>query len=153
MMRIVLTTAVCPVIQIQAGSSIWEIYNSIVPSQRCWSEKTGRPRLRRYSTGDMILNLVEIWHWYCWQCAIPCFEGLLPSPHNEMVLDLLFISAYWHGLGKLRMHTDSSLEVLDISIWPEVTRFCWRDLQKFRHSGDGQGVSGTEKRGSETGES
>ena len=27
---------------------------------------------------------------------------------------MLFISAYWHGLSKLRMHTDSSLEVLDI---------------------------------------
>jgi hypothetical protein len=27
---------------------------------------------------------------------------------------LLFVSAYWHGLGKLRMHTDSSLQVLDI---------------------------------------
>jgi hypothetical protein len=31
-----------------------------------------------------------------------------------VVLDLLFIGAYWHGLSKLRMHTDSSLEVLDI---------------------------------------
>ena len=27
---------------------------------------------------------------------------------------MLFVSAYWHGLGKLRMHTDSSLQVLDI---------------------------------------
>lgn len=48
------------------------------------------------------------------QCVIPCFEGLLPSPFNETILDLLFISVYWHSLGKLRMHTDSSLEVFDI---------------------------------------
>lgn len=47
------------------------------------------------------------------QCSIPCFEGLLPSPHNESITDLLFITNYWHSLAKLRMHTDSTLEVLN----------------------------------------
>ena len=46
------------------------------------------------------------------QCIIPCIEGLLPSPHNETILDLLYIIAYWHSLAKLRMHTDSSLQEL-----------------------------------------
>jgi hypothetical protein len=27
------------------------------------------------------------------QCAILCFEGLLPSPHNEIVIELLFVLA------------------------------------------------------------
>ena len=44
------------------------------------------------------------------QCIIPCFEGLLPSPHNETILDLLYILAYWHSLAKVHMHTDSSLQ-------------------------------------------
>jgi hypothetical protein len=47
------------------------------------------------------------------QCAIPVFDGLLPEPHNERVLQLLFITAHWHGLAKLRMHTDPTLDIMD----------------------------------------
>ena len=47
------------------------------------------------------------------QCAIPCFEGLLPEPHDSNIRMLLFTLAYWHSLAKLRMHTDSSLDLLD----------------------------------------
>ncbi|KXN90922.1 hypothetical protein AN958_03356 [Leucoagaricus sp. SymC.cos] len=35
------------------------------------------------------------------QCAIPVFEQLLPAPHTELVLDLLFILGRWHALAKL----------------------------------------------------
>ncbi|KAF8871117.1 hypothetical protein BD779DRAFT_1454508 [Infundibulicybe gibba] len=45
------------------------------------------------------------------QCCIPCFEGLLPDPHNNTLLDLLYILNYWHSMAKLRMHTDTSLRV------------------------------------------
>jgi hypothetical protein len=47
------------------------------------------------------------------QCAIPVFEGLLPEPHNGRILKLLFTFAHWHGLAKLRMHTDTTLSILD----------------------------------------
>ncbi|KAI0029051.1 hypothetical protein K488DRAFT_57250 [Vararia minispora EC-137] len=47
------------------------------------------------------------------QCCIPCFEGLLPDPHDASVLDLLYLSVYWHSLAKLRMQTGTSLCVLD----------------------------------------
>ncbi|CDO68243.1 hypothetical protein BN946_scf184842.g6 [Trametes cinnabarina] len=46
------------------------------------------------------------------QCIIPCFEGLLPEAHNNTILTLLFISAYWHALAKMRMHTDTSVKLL-----------------------------------------
>ena len=46
------------------------------------------------------------------QCAIPVFEGLLPEPHNTRVLKLLFHLAHWHGLAKLRMHMEATLELL-----------------------------------------
>lgn len=49
------------------------------------------------------------------QCAIPVFQGLLPEPHNTKVLRLLFTFAHWHGLAKLRMHTDATLQILDIA--------------------------------------
>ena len=49
------------------------------------------------------------------QCAIPVFEKLLPSLFNKIVLDLLFELATWHGLTKLRMHTDMTLGFLDTS--------------------------------------
>ncbi|KAF8833222.1 hypothetical protein BDN67DRAFT_875868, partial [Paxillus ammoniavirescens] len=49
------------------------------------------------------------------QCTIPVFDHLLPSLFNDMVLDLLFELATWHGLAKLRMHTDMTLGFLDTS--------------------------------------
>jgi hypothetical protein len=48
------------------------------------------------------------------KCSIPVFEGLLPDPHNQIVMDLLFTMAHWHGLAKLRMHSDLTLDVLDL---------------------------------------
>ena len=55
---------------------------------------------------------------------MPCIDGLLPEPHNSTVLSMLFILGTWHSLAKLRMHTDSSLQLLDdvttclgISLW------------------------------------
>ncbi|KAF9473198.1 hypothetical protein BDN70DRAFT_817606, partial [Pholiota conissans] len=47
------------------------------------------------------------------QCAIPAFEGLLDEPHNRRLLKLLYRTAEWHGLAKLRMHTDSTLALLE----------------------------------------
>ena len=40
------------------------------------------------------------------------FDGLPPEPHNTCVLKLLFELAHWHGLAKLRMHTDPTLDIL-----------------------------------------
>ena len=47
------------------------------------------------------------------QCAIPVFERLLPEPHNFHVMKLLFRIAEWHGLAKLRMHTEATLDQLE----------------------------------------
>ena len=47
------------------------------------------------------------------QCVIPIFERLLPEPHNNHVMKLLFRIAEWHGLAKLRMHTDMTLAWLE----------------------------------------
>ncbi|KAG2113383.1 hypothetical protein DEU56DRAFT_919714 [Suillus clintonianus] len=47
------------------------------------------------------------------QCAIPVFDGLFPATQNQIVQDLLFTLAHWHGLSKLRMHSDLTLDILD----------------------------------------
>jgi hypothetical protein len=47
------------------------------------------------------------------KCAIPVFDGLLPEPHNGRVCELLFVAAHWHGLAKLRMQTDATLDIMD----------------------------------------
>ncbi|KZS91947.1 hypothetical protein SISNIDRAFT_413425, partial [Sistotremastrum niveocremeum HHB9708] len=49
------------------------------------------------------------------QCAIPCFEDLFPEDSNESILKLLYLMAEWHSLAKLRMHTTSSLQQLDLT--------------------------------------
>jgi hypothetical protein len=42
------------------------------------------------------------------------FDGLLPEPHNSAVLDLLFVMAHWHGLAKLCMHHDVTLDIMEL---------------------------------------
>ena len=42
------------------------------------------------------------------------FEGLLPEPFNGMLLRLLYKTAEWHALAKLRLHTESTLNLLEV---------------------------------------
>ncbi|TEB28672.1 hypothetical protein FA13DRAFT_1755801 [Coprinellus micaceus] len=62
------------------------------------------------------------------QCAIPVFESLLPEPHNQIVMRLLYISAQWHSLAKLRMHHDMSLQLLDY-----MTTWLGAQMRLFNH--------------------
>lgn len=43
------------------------------------------------------------------------FDGLFPPAENEIVMTLLFDLITWHGLAKLRLHTDITLRHLDYS--------------------------------------
>ena len=43
---------------------------------------------------------------------MPCFEGLFFESGNDLIQDLLFTLAFWHGYAKLRLHSDSSVHVL-----------------------------------------
>ncbi|KAG6906179.1 hypothetical protein DXG01_015412 [Tephrocybe rancida] len=44
---------------------------------------------------------------------MPVFDGLFPSPHNELIQKLLFACAHWHALAKLCMHTDHTVNLLE----------------------------------------
>lgn len=46
------------------------------------------------------------------QCWIPVIEGLLPEPHNKIMLDLAFDLATWHSYAKLRKHTKHTVDSL-----------------------------------------
>ncbi|KAJ2987670.1 hypothetical protein NUW54_g9360 [Trametes sanguinea] len=43
------------------------------------------------------------------QTFIPVIDRLLPSPHNNVILDLVFDTATTHALHKLRLHVDSTI--------------------------------------------
>ena len=59
------------------------------------------------------------WWLICWmQCALPIFEGLLLEPYGTIVMDLLFELATWHGLAKMCLHTESTIQ----SLWHSRTR-------------------------------
>ncbi|KAG6824796.1 hypothetical protein H0H92_005805 [Tricholoma furcatifolium] len=45
------------------------------------------------------------------QCAGPCFEGFFQRQIDSRIQDLLFIAAAWHASAKLRLHTDSTLDI------------------------------------------
>jgi hypothetical protein len=62
-----------------------------------------------------------------YQCAIPVFDGLLPEPHNNAILRLLFTCAHWHGLAKLRMHTSDTLNIFD-----DATRQIGAEFRVFK---------------------
>jgi len=62
------------------------------------------------------------------QCSIPAFEGLLEGQHNRRLMKLLYRLSEWHGLAKLRMHTETSLEMME-----EVTKELGNLLHQFRH--------------------
>src|SRR5215472_8538807 len=64
---------------------------------------------------------------HIFKCAIPVFNGLLPEPHNRRVIWLLFVLAHWHGLAKLRMHTDLTLDVME-----QVTSSLGHELRTFK---------------------
>ncbi len=58
------------------------------------------------------------------QCAIPVFEDLFPDKDvNNRVLDLLFTLADWHALAKLRLHTDTTIQLLKTATTTLGTRF------------------------------
>ncbi|KAF9455912.1 hypothetical protein BDZ94DRAFT_1178931, partial [Collybia nuda] len=54
------------------------------------------------------------------------FEGILPEEHNENLLTLLFHLGHWHGLAKLRLHTETTLAIMD-----EVTIALGKSLRDF----------------------
>lgn len=61
------------------------------------------------------------------QCSIPAFEGLLPEPYNTILITLLYRTAEWHALAKLRLHTESTLDHLK-----KLTKELGHLMRKFR---------------------
>ncbi|KAJ7156268.1 hypothetical protein C8R46DRAFT_1004688 [Mycena filopes] len=61
------------------------------------------------------------------QCCIPVFEGLLPEPHNSIVLSLLFTFATWHAYAKLRLHSSRT-----VKSFRNVTTELGGQAQKFQ---------------------
>ena len=64
-----------------------------------------------------------------YQCIIPVVEGLLPAPHNNIILDVFFEFAMWHAYAKLRLHTDTTL-----SFFENSTRTLGATLRHFRRT-------------------
>ena len=58
---------------------------------------------------------------------MPVFECLLPEPFNTVIMDLLFELATWHAFGKLRLHTETTLNDFD-----NCTTRLGKVLRKFR---------------------
>ena len=58
---------------------------------------------------------------------MPAFEGLFPPPHDSLIQDLLYLLGSWHGVAKLRMHTESTLATLN-----QLTQRFGSVLRKFK---------------------
>ncbi|KAG9092910.1 hypothetical protein FS749_015341 [Ceratobasidium sp. UAMH 11750] len=48
------------------------------------------------------------------QCFLPAIEGLFTDEQHRRISALVFTFAKWHTLAKLRMHTESTLQVLEL---------------------------------------
>ncbi|KAJ3512102.1 hypothetical protein NLJ89_g3716 [Agrocybe chaxingu] len=70
----------------------------------------GRDTIRKFSNNASAMKKLAARDYEdLLQCAIPVFEGLLPSRHDRIIGKLLFELATWHGLAKLRLHTDTTI--------------------------------------------
>ncbi|KAI0046222.1 hypothetical protein FA95DRAFT_1607083 [Auriscalpium vulgare] len=72
----------------------------------------GRDTIRRFTTDTSAMKKLAARDFEdLLQCALAVFPGLLPDPaHNKLILKLLFILAWLHGLLKLRKHTTDTVE-------------------------------------------
>ncbi|KAI0081503.1 hypothetical protein K474DRAFT_1635827, partial [Panus rudis PR-1116 ss-1] len=89
----------------------------------------GRDTIRSFASGNVseLKKMAARNYEDILQCIIPVFDRLLPSQHNEIVQDLLFLTATLHALHKLRMHTETTLAVTD-----EVFKEFGNALRKFK---------------------
>jgi hypothetical protein len=70
--------------------------------------------LRTFYKSVMLLKLPTCMVNVLSQCAMPIFEGLFPEDHNKIVQSLLYRFAQWHALAKIRIHSETTLSVLDL---------------------------------------
>ncbi|KAG9014300.1 hypothetical protein FRB90_005422 [Tulasnella sp. 427] len=88
----------------------------------------GRATIRSFAS----MTVTDMKNWAartfedCLQCCIPCLEDLFPEPFNTHVLRLIHTLALWHGLAKLRQHTDATLDQLSAA-----TRMLGKELRSF----------------------
>ncbi|KAF7966593.1 hypothetical protein HWV62_37801 [Athelia sp. TMB] len=76
----------------------------------------GRDTIRRFSSNVSELKKLAARDYEdILQCSIAVFDGLLPEPHNTAITKLIFTCAEWHALAKLRLHTDTTLDIMDLS--------------------------------------
>ncbi|THU93025.1 hypothetical protein K435DRAFT_820353 [Dendrothele bispora CBS 962.96] len=61
------------------------------------------------------------------QCCPSIFCGLFPNEIGGIVQDLLFVMAAWHALAKLRLHSETSLQIFE-----GVTRELGFQLRRFK---------------------
>lgn len=102
--------------QVPSCANLWQKHHTAFQEQCIGYEKARCARFRGPSAGEfptLGINIVNSQSDR--QCAIPVFEHLLPAPHNEFILTLLFELAYWHALAKLRIHSDTTVAFLKTS--------------------------------------
>jgi hypothetical protein len=58
---------------------------------------------------------------------MPVFDGLLPAKHDNDIQSLLFTTAEWHTLAKMRLHIDPTLAWLD-----ESTKAFGKQIRRFQ---------------------
>ncbi|PSR74642.1 hypothetical protein PHLCEN_2v9671, partial [Hermanssonia centrifuga] len=92
----------------------------------------GRDTIRRFSNNVSGMKKLAARNFEdILQCVIPCIEGLLPPTLDKIVLDLLWDLAVWHALAKLRLHTDSTLRVLE-----KATTYLGSSVRRFARACD-----------------
>ncbi|KIM78572.1 hypothetical protein PILCRDRAFT_11038 [Piloderma croceum F 1598] len=102
----------------------------------------GRDTIRRFAKNMSELKRLTAHNFEdLLQCAIPVFDGLFPEPHNSAILHLLFVCAQWHGLAKLRLHTDQTLALLDdatVEIGNKFHSFTKKDVSSLKKASGSQ---------------
>ncbi|KAJ7649404.1 hypothetical protein DFH06DRAFT_996491 [Mycena polygramma] len=79
-------------------------YRSVIKLVRRWIFARGL-----LVAGAAVARNLKQYSWVPTRCCFAVFEGLLPEPHNTIILTLIYVFATWHAYAKLRMHNDSTI--------------------------------------------
>ncbi|KAG9121758.1 hypothetical protein FRC07_002153 [Ceratobasidium sp. 392] len=81
--------------------------------RRFWNVPTFSSSIRKFSSNVASMSRLAARDFEdILQCCGPVFKGLLPEECDEQAQKLLYLFAQWHGLAKLRLHTEATLKLL-----------------------------------------
>lgn len=108
-------------------SFFWD-HNSSLYKKYIRHETADGIQFWRSTSSELLLYMSSLALKLSLKISLPVFEGLLPSPHDKIVQNLIYLVSTVHMLAKLHLHTDATVSSLH-----EFTKQFGEALRKFKN--------------------